>query len=442
MLQLKQRYVFTGLPMGIAVLLGMIFISCKQFRQSLAFRVLTRQSTTVKTAVSSMNTDFYDFIRSRDWDKADSFWQSVVNQSPNNWPDFIKGSIYSDNDMQRLGSIGERGEFSSNDPRYSKKRNFAIKLGYKGSKFHGYQQQRILESSKSKLVDNEQGVVPELVTVEGSIRKVIRFLCNCAGRTDKGVHAISQIVNFTTMKLDLTPSLILKMLHELPEHQNGDMQVYDCVRVPKSFHARSSALWRRYQYIIPLKSSDSKDMHTIERRMVATSSIRYLNEILRPLVDRDVGYGVYSKGMSRPEVKHDASHFSICRILSANAYLIDLTSFDVVSSEVAEPMTAIDNYALCVELVGNRFLRQMVRKLVGTALREMYSFVTNSEQCKVDPDILLTIAGTSSPEHVERQVFTMPPYGLCFTGVGYDYDQLSIYKFMPKELKNRIAVGG
>jgi tRNA pseudouridine(38-40) synthase len=330
-------------------------------------------------------------------------------------------------------------------------------LGYNGSKFHGFQQQRKPERSKSKLMDNEREIVPELATVEGSIRRVIRFLCNCAGRTDKGVHATSQIVNFTTFKSDLTPSLILKMLHELPEHQNGDMHVYDCVRVPKSFHARSSALWRRYQYIIPLKGSDLKDVHTSEEHhMMSASSIRYLNEILRRLVDRDVGYGVYSKGKSRPShvqmkdnsnasetTKHDDSHSSMCRILSASAFVVDLTAKTaVVSSDDMEPVTAADKYAICVELVGNRFLRQMVRKLVGTALRETFTFATDSEEYAADPEVLLKIATFSSSENVDGLVFTLPPHGLCFTGVGYDHEQLSVYKFMPKELKNHIVAKG
>lgn len=37
---------------------------------------------------------------------------------------------------------------------------------------------------------------------------------------------------------------------------SGRLAVYDCVRVPKKFHARSSATWRRYLYLFPLNTGE------------------------------------------------------------------------------------------------------------------------------------------------------------------------------------------
>ena len=103
--------------------------------------------------------------------------------------------------------------------RYSKTKTYAMRFGYNGIKFSGYQSQR----NSSAL------------TVEDIIHKVIQKTAVVAGRTDKGVSALSQIVSFSTPIEDF-PELIRKKFMEEKVCQENDLVVYDCVRVPRKFN--------------------------------------------------------------------------------------------------------------------------------------------------------------------------------------------------------------
>jgi len=110
---------------------------------------------------------------------------------------------------------------------------YAVRVSYLGTNYFGWQRQpdvasiqQHIEESLLKLGENS--------TVTG------------AGRTDAGVHAISQIASFYTDKDWETRKLTLAMNAHLPE----DIRIMDVWRVDESFDARRSALWREYRYFI------------------------------------------------------------------------------------------------------------------------------------------------------------------------------------------------
>ena len=77
-----------------------------------------------------------------------------------------------------------------------------------------------------------------------------------AGRTDKGVSAISQVISFSTTrqtKRDVTREDVLTAFRESEACKKGRIVALDCQRVPKMFNARSSAKWRRYVYLFPIE---------------------------------------------------------------------------------------------------------------------------------------------------------------------------------------------
>ena len=88
-----------------------------------------------------------DFFASRDWDRVAKFWSSLMLRAT--LPDFVTGQSIDGYGMNQLQSIHALGaeEFSSNDPRY-KRQTFAIRIGYDGSKYHGYQMQKGLHTSR------------------------------------------------------------------------------------------------------------------------------------------------------------------------------------------------------------------------------------------------------------------------------------------------------
>jgi tRNA pseudouridine38-40 synthase len=93
----------------------------------------------------------------------------------------------------------------------------------------------------------------DLPTVQGAIeRALIAFSgesvrVHAAGRTDTGVHAIGQVIHFDLAK-DREPNVVMNALnaHLFP----APIAVLDALRATKEFHARFSAVGRRYLYRI------------------------------------------------------------------------------------------------------------------------------------------------------------------------------------------------
>lgn len=113
--------------------------------------------------------------------------------------------------------------------------NVAAVIEYDGSGFHGWQFQ------KGSLPTVAGKLVPAISGVANAPLELV-----CAGRTDAGVHAAYQVVNFSTASVRSLRSWVLGVNSALPEairvHWMGD--------VADSFSARFSATSRRYRYLI------------------------------------------------------------------------------------------------------------------------------------------------------------------------------------------------
>lgn len=116
-------------------------------------------------------------------------------------------------------------------------RNIKLTLEYDGTNFVGWQMQ-----------PNGRSVQEEL---EKGLQQILQEDCktNAAGRTDSGVHARDQVVNFlTTSNVSIT-QLVKSLNGVLPE----DVAVIGVEEVDEKFHARYSAKGRRYRYSISRK---------------------------------------------------------------------------------------------------------------------------------------------------------------------------------------------
>ncbi len=113
-------------------------------------------------------------------------------------------------------------------------RNIALVLEYDGTNYHGWQCQ------------------PNVVTLEEVLREALaRILSHdikiyAGGRTDAGVHASGQVVNFHTGKDIPFEGLKNGLNSILPE----DIRVRAALEVDRSFHARYSARSKVYSYTI------------------------------------------------------------------------------------------------------------------------------------------------------------------------------------------------
>ena len=115
-------------------------------------------------------------------------------------------------------------------------RNIRLKVAYDGTNYHGFQRQ-----------DETHGP-----TVQGTLEAVWRELVEevvtlaTAGRTDRGVHASGQVVNFKT-SARIPEEKIPKAINSLLPR---DIRVIQAECVPDDFNARWSAKWKRYDYLM------------------------------------------------------------------------------------------------------------------------------------------------------------------------------------------------
>lgn len=204
-------------------------------------------------------------------------------------------------------------------------RNLKLTVAYDGTEFLGWQ------------------VQAEGRTVQGVIQAALERMHHepvtlyAAGRTDSGVHADGQVINFRT-SID---SIESDRFHiALNSYLPKDVQAVSSALVPDGFHARYSARQRVYRYYY----TSSDVLHPRQRsfaiRLRHHPSPAALNRLCAPLVG-----------------SHDFSTFTLPRETSRSR-------IRYVRSASFFPL----NGQLVFEISANGFLWRMVRSIVGTVV--------------------------------------------------------------------------
>ena len=128
-----------------------------------------------------------DFLDHRNFEVVQRYWSYLLSLPPASpyFPPFITGDEdYGMTNLQNMHAISvESGEFQSKDSKFQHRHTYVLTLGYDGSQYHGYQQQKGVEHIR---------------TVEDDIEFLLHRKVSAAGRTDKDVSAICQIISFTS----------------------------------------------------------------------------------------------------------------------------------------------------------------------------------------------------------------------------------------------------
>ncbi len=224
----------------------------------------------------------------------------------------------------------------------------ALKIAYIGTNYHGFQ------------------VQPDVNTIEGELFKALRELniiinpheANyiAAGRTDKGVHALGQVIAFNTDNPDIVLPRVVN--NKLPP----TIWVWASAQVPDGFNPRRDALSREYRYI-----------------MCGQYNISLLRNASRLL-----------KGA------HDFANFSTPDK--------DRSSISMVRSINVR----MEREFIILDIQANHFVWHMVRKM-ATALK----MVGNGRRD------LAWIEQMLSPGEYTEGLEPAPPYGLIFKDVEY-----------------------
>ena len=246
-------------------------------------------------------------------------------------------------------------------------RTVQLVLHYDGAGFSGWQRQ------------------PEQRTVQGVLENALERLCTTpiaalgSGRTDAGVHARGQAVGVRAPERWVAEKLRRALNAILP----NDVWVAAAAEMKPEFHARFSAVTRRYSY-------------TVGTDDAANSPFRNRFELALP---RPVDRAALDAAASRLEGEHCFRAFAV----SGTAPAHDEHRCTVLDSRWRDRAGG-----LVFEIEANRFLHHMVRFLVGTMIE-----IATGRRPLADLDQLLE---ASSNEDVSPPA---SPHALCLERVTY-----------------------
>ena len=202
---------------------------------------------------------------------------------------------------------------------------FAAVIEYDGTAYHGWQRQ-----------------LDESATVQACVEKAISKVADhpvtviCAGRTDAGVHAVGQVIHFDTTAKRTLRAWQFGANTFLPK----DISVRSIQEVDESFHARFSAIARRYQY-------------------------RIFNHPVRSALHRQ-----YATWYCLP--------LDVAAMQQAAEALVgehDFSSFRAQSCQAKSPIRTIEHLTVTVhddliliDIQANAFLHHMVRNIAGVLM--------------------------------------------------------------------------
>lgn len=203
-------------------------------------------------------------------------------------------------------------------------RNIKLTVAYDGRNYHGFQRQSNALTVQQVLEERLAVIMGHPVTVIG------------AARTDAGVHAFGQVVNFHATGSIPTDRIPQAMNSLLPD----DIAVWQAAEVPASFHARYDACGKVYEYRV--------------------WQGRYRDPFHRDLtwhVPMSLDMAAMSQALALLEGRHDFSAFRA----SGGAPVRPVRT-------IYQALCRRDGDMLVFCFAGDGFLYHMVRNIVGTVV--------------------------------------------------------------------------
>lgn len=241
---------------------------------------------------------------------------------------------------------------------------YAIEIAYNGKRFHGWQKQLNAVSVQDEL-DTKLSVL---------LRQTIETL-GC-GRTDTGVHAKQFVAHFDALK----PINADDIAYKLNRLMAKDVSCKKIWSVDAKFNARFDAKWREYEYIITTKANPFLTDFAL---LYATPlDIEKMNSGCELLL-KHTDFECFSK------VHTQVNNFN-CQLMEAN--------------------WRKEGELLIFTIKANRFLRNMVRAIVGTLLKLGLN--------EMDLNQLESILASKNRSNAGVSV---PAHGLYLTAVNYEH---------------------
>lgn len=244
---------------------------------------------------------------------------------------------------------------------------YFIEIFYKGTNYSGFQIQRNANSIQAEIEKSLNIFFKEQFSLTGS------------SRTDAGVHALSNYFHLDSMSFALySPERLKKIIYNLNAILPGDIVIKSIYQVADDAHCRFDAVSREYKYYI----YQHKDPFQSDRAYYFPYKldINKLNEAATAILSY-----------------HDFTSFSK-RNTQVNSF-----NCNILKSE-----WAMEQSLLVYKVISNRFLRGMVKGLVGTMLKVGTG--------KTSIDQFRTIIESRDCTNV---IFSVPPQGLFLVNIQY-----------------------
>ena len=246
---------------------------------------------------------------------------------------------------------------------------YFIQISYKGTAYHGWQIQPNAHSVQEVMEKTLSTLLRESIQVTG------------AGRTDTGVHASFFVAHFDAYDPALdSPDFVYKLNGFLP----NDIAVQKVWKVHSNAHARFDARSRTYRYVVVREKEPFSEETAF--RFSGALDLEKMNRAAKILFEYN-DFTSFSKLHTDVKTNH-------CQIMQA---------------EWME-----EGIRLVFTIRADRFLRNMVRAIVGTLLDTGRGKLGMEEFRKIIESKDRGLAGASAPAH-----------GLFLTGIEYPEDLIT-----------------
>jgi tRNA pseudouridine38-40 synthase len=239
---------------------------------------------------------------------------------------------------------------------------YFIEIAYKGTNYHGWQIQENANSVQAETNKAISTLLQEKIVVTG------------AGRTDTGVHAKQLFAHFDYSAAFDTSKFLYKINNFLPD----DISCKSLEKVDDEKHARFSAISRTYEYRI----TNTKNPFLIDSAYFFPHhlDVKLMNAAAKELL-KFTDFSCFSKS-------------------NTDTFTNDC--------EITEAFWREENKQLIFTISSNRFLRNMVRAIVGTLIE--------IGQRKIQLDDIEKIVNSKDRGNAGQSV---PAHGLYLTGIKY-----------------------
>lgn len=243
--------------------------------------------------------------------------------------------------------------------------NYLMIIEYFGKNFCGWQRQ------KNNISIQEQ--------IEFALYKTTKYKIKiiCSGRTDKGVNATYQVINFYTKIIKKKNLWITANNNILPK----EIKINKILLITKNFNSRYSAIYRRYNYLIYNKSIQSTIWKNNSLIIKKQLNIKNMNKACKYIIGENNFYCFRSKKCTQTNFFRNIQY---AKFKKYGGFII-------------------------FEIQSNSFLYKMIKKITGLMIK-----IGLGEKDHLYIKIFLR------KDFLKKQTKTVPAKGLYLTEIGYE----------------------